>query len=205
MRVRIGRRTILAVALLFGSAIRADAAEDLIGIWSAEARTRGGLGGQIIFTATEAISTFGALIDFKYEIAGNRIRFVQDPARPEASPLMEFTIAGDQLTLAQGLDGRPLVMTRTGAPFAGAHPIVGDWTYPHPAGAPAIQRFARNGAAQLRVVMQTVKGPYRTEKDSVTLQFQGRPPVKASFRREGNVLTLTNPDGKAFRYSKFEY
>lgn len=208
MPMDIQRRAILALATICLAGFHAGAEEDLTGIWSAEQRTKGGLGAQIVFTPTEAVSTFGALIDLKYEIDGNLFKLIYlTPSAPPSEKLIgrEFTIEGDKLTIAQGDAGPPLVMTRVGPPHLGAHPIVGDWTYPHPAGAPALQRFSRSGAAQLSVVMQTVRGPYSVANDTLEMRFEGRPPVTLTIKREGNILITTDAKGRVIRHVKFEY
>ena len=204
----IERRAFLALAAILLCGIRAGAEEDLTGIWSAEVRTKGGLGRQMIFTPTEVNSTFGALVDLKYEIDGTLFKMIHlTPGYPPPEKLIgqPFTIDGDTLTIAQGAAGPPLVMTRVGTPHPGANPIVGDWTYQHPAGAPAIQRFSRNGAMQLLVVMQTVKGPYSVANDTLNIRFEGQPPGSLTIKREGNVLIATDANGRATRYVKFEY
>ena len=86
MPVNIERRAFVALGLLWLSGVRAHASTDLTGIWSAVVRTRGGLGAQMIFTATEAISTFGALVDFNYKIDGTLIKMTS--MEPGAMPVV---------------------------------------------------------------------------------------------------------------------
>ena len=160
MHTDMQRRGFLAFALLCLGGRRAFAApqatDDLIGIWSAQVRTKGGLGAQMTFTAAGDItSTFGALIDLKYEI--DQDKFKMTIAGPDERPMStligrEFKIDGDQLTINQGDLGPPQVMTRVGMPHRDAHPIVGDWSFTHSTGATAVQRFSRKGTAQLSVV-----------------------------------------------------
>jgi hypothetical protein len=187
MRTNMQRGALLAFALMCLGEGRTVAADELTGIWSAEVRTRGGLGAQMTFTATEVTSTFGALVDVKYEIDGK-----------------EFTIDGDKMTVSRpGM--QPQMMTRVGAPYGGAPPIIGDWSFTHYTGQPAVQRFSRNGTTQLTVPFQTTKGPYRTEDGTLHIQFEGKPPLVLKFKREGNVLTTTDSNGKEIRFVKFEY
>src|SRR5262245_17578955 len=153
MHVNLERRALVAFGMLWLGGARAFAAIDLTGIWSAEVRSRGGLGPQMIFTAVDATSTFGALVDFKYEIQGTLLKLsLMDPHGPTPPDAItqEFKIEGDSMTVMIA-GGQRLVMTRVGAPHRDAHPIVGDWTYMHQTGIPALQRFSRNGITQLSV------------------------------------------------------
>jgi hypothetical protein len=187
MRACMQRGALLASMVMCPGAGQTFAADDLTGIWSAEVRTRGGLGAQMTFTATEVTSTFGALVDIKYEIDGK-----------------EFTIDGDKMTVTRA-GGPPQVMTRVGAPHGGGHPIIGDWSFMHYTGQPAVQRFSRNGTSQLTVPFQTTKGPYRVDNGTLQIQFEGRPAVVLKVKRDGNVLTTTDSNGKEIRFIKFEY
>jgi hypothetical protein len=185
MRMNIQRGALLAFALICLGGGQTFAADDLPGIRSAQVRTRGGLGAQMTFTATEVTSTFGALVDIKYEIDGK-----------------EFTIDGDKMTVTRpGMQSQ--IMTRVGAPYRNAHPVIGNWSFTHYTGQPALQRFSRNGTTQLSVPFQTTRGSYRIEND--TLQFDGTPPLVLKIKREGNVLTTTDSNGKETRFVKFEY
>lgn len=207
MPANIDRRAFVALGLLWLSGVRAYAALDLTGIWSAEARTRGGLGAQFTFTATEATSTFGALVDFKYEIAGNLITMTSmEPARqtPPAPMTQEFKIEDNTLTVIMA-GGPPQIMTRVGAPHRDADPIVGDWGFVHPTGVQAVQRFSRTGITQLSVPFKTDKGPYRLTDDTVHIQFDGVPALTLKVRREGNLLITQNTQGREIRFVKFEY
>jgi hypothetical protein len=140
--VNVHGRAFLALALLtagFGSA----AANELTGVWSAHARTRGGLGAQWVFAANgEATATFGALVDFTYTIEGNRITMTSgdDPASQKDPLIEEFAIDGD--TMRQGRAGADVgkTMRRESRPRADAPPIIGDWSFRHPNGSTALVR-----------------------------------------------------------------
>jgi hypothetical protein len=175
------------------------------GLWSAVVRTRGGLGGQIDFTATEATSTFGALVDFRYEISGSLLRLTSvEPGSQSPAMSQEFKIEGDKLTLTLA-DGSLQVMTRVGAPHRDAHPIVGDWSFQHQTGVPAVQRFSSKGITQLSVPFQTHKGPYRLDGNTIRVEFAGVPAVTLTVQREGNKLTTRDDKGKVTEMVKFEY
>jgi hypothetical protein len=209
MTVNIERRALVAFGLLWLGGVRASAATapDVIGLWSAAVRTHGGLGAQMAFTATEVTATFGALVDFTYEIDGTRLKMASMDARepkPQEVIAQEFKIDDDKLTLTP--EGKVAqVMTRVGLPHPGAHPIVGDWTYLHYTGVPAVQRFSRNGITQLSVPFQTHRGLYRLENDIAHIQFANMPAVALTIRRERDVLTTRDVQGKEIRYTRFEY
>lgn len=207
MTVNVERRALVALGLLWLGGVRASAAPDVTGLWSAAVRTRGGLGAQMAFTATDVTSTFGALVDFKYEIEGPRLKMAsmeaREPTPPEAAA-REFTIEADKLMIM--IEGKTAqIMTRVGLPHPGAHPIVGDWTHMHYTGVPAVQRFSRNGITQLSVPFRTHSGPYRLENDTAHIQFTGMPALALTLKREGDVLTTRDAQGKDIRFVKFEY
>jgi hypothetical protein len=209
MPVNMERRALLALGLLWLGGVRAIAAPaaiDVTGLWSAAVRTRGGLGAQMTFTETEATSTFGALVDFKYEISGNLIKMTSmEPRDPQnAEMTQEFKIEGDTMTVTFG-NGASQIMTRVGAPHRDAHPIVGDWAYQHQTGVPAVQRFSSKGIMQLSAPFVTYKGPYRIEGETMHIQFAGVPAVAITVQREGNRLTTRDEKGKVIGFVKFEY
>jgi len=206
--VNVERRALVALGLLWLGGVRAVAATDVTGMWSAAVRSRGGLGQQVTFTATEVTQTFGALIDLHYEIDGSKIKTrMEGSAGPPMERLIgrEFTIDGDKLTIDQGEAAPPLVMTRVGTPHPGAHPIAGDWTFTHQTGAPAIQRYGRNGNAQLSVPFETRRGPYRIDGDIMHIQLEGVGALAFTIKREDNTLTTRDANGKDVKYVKFEY
>jgi len=207
MTVNMERRALVALGLLWLSGVRADASPDVTGLWSAAVRTRGGLGAQMAFTATEVTSTFGALVDFKYEIDGTKLKMASVDAResaPAEAAAQEFKIEGNTLTTTA--EGKPAqIMTRVGSSHPGAHPIIGDWTYLHYTGVPAVQRFSRNGIMQLSVPFQTRRGNYQLENNMARIQFAGLPALALTIKREGSVLTTSDAQGKEIRYAKFDY
>jgi len=207
MRKYTPKGALVALALICLGAAPAAAADDVTGIWSAQIRTRGGLGAQMTFTAGQVTSTFGALVDFKYEIDGNRIKMTSlsphDP-KPAAIMTQEFAIDADKMTVTMA-GGQPQLMTRVGAPYPDAHPIVGDWSFTHQTGQPALTRYARSGVMQLTVPFQTFKGPYRIENGAARIEFEGLAPLTLKIKRDGDVLTTTDPKGKDISFAKFEH
>ena len=181
--------------------------DDLLGIWSAEERTKGGLGAQFAFQKGGAVVfTFGALVDFKYEINGNRlVTQVADPAGSEQTEEV-FAIEGDSLMFSTKTpEGVPntRTLTRVGTAYPNCHPIVGEWTGPGVAGKPAIMRYSRNGGGQLRMPFQFASGTYRNGSPQ-RIEF-GTPGSGVALRRDGELLITTNAAGKEQTFRKFEY
>lgn len=208
--MNVHRRVFVALALMMAAASTAATADGLAGMWSAHTRTKGGLGAQWVFTRNgEVPATFGALVDFTYMIAGNRITMssVNDPAPRPDPPVEEFVIAGDTMTQTPAGSAETLrTLQRVGTPPAGADPIVGEWTYPHPTGPAAFMRYSRAGVVQLSVPFQTSKGTYRLNGNVLVVELQGRPPMSFDIAFENRTLTLTDPGtGKVARYTRFEY
>jgi hypothetical protein len=183
--------------------------DGIVGIWSSSSRSKGGLGPQWIFSKDGiATHTFGALVDFKYEVNGSQIKMVLlDPnhsATKEVS-VSEFSIDGDSLTVNPREPDRKKVMKRVGKENKGAHPIVGEWTYSHYTGGPAYMRYSRSGIVQLSVPFQTLTGTYHTDQATLAITLRDQQPVKYKFRREKDFLLLTDREAKEGKYLRFEY
>ncbi len=207
--MNVHRRVFLALALTLGAG-NASTAEDVAGIWSAQVRSKGGLGFQWVFRDGEAAMTFGALVDFKYTLEGNRITMTNtfDPAGRGDAIIEEFVIEGDTMTQTQpGMPGAEKSLQRTSAPYPDAHPIVGEWTYRHPTGPAAFVRYSRDGVVQLSVPFKTMKGSYRLNGKMLEVELQGGPPTAFDANRDDRNLVLTERGGKnrVSGYSKFEY
>jgi hypothetical protein len=207
--MNVHRRVLLALALVVTGAGSASA-DDVAGIWSAQVRSKGGLGYQWTFKDGEAALTFGALVDFKYTIEGSRIAMTNaiDPSARGDAVIEQFVIDGDTMTQTQPASpGAEKTLRRTSAPLADAHPIIGEWTYPHPTGPAAFVRYSREGIVQLSVPFRTMKGTYRVDGDVLEVDLPGRPRTAFDIKREDRTLTLTERGGKGkiSTYTKFEY
>jgi hypothetical protein len=204
----LGRILLVVGQVLAGSGpVFADG--DVVGIWSSAARTKGGLGPQLVLAQDgNAIHTFGALVDFRYEIQGNQITMTllgSDRSLTKEVSVDEFAIDGDMLTLNPQSPERKQVMKRAGRPYPGAHPIVGDWTYTHYTGGPALMRYSRTGIVQLSVPFQTSTGTYQVSGSTLALTLRDQKPVSRQFRRDRDALLLIDGKGQESSYLKFEY
>jgi hypothetical protein len=92
---------LLACLTLFSSS-PAVAGDDVVGMWSSSSRTKGGLGSQRTFTEDGNVTnTFGALVDFKYEVNGSQVTMAllaPDGSVKKEIVTQEFLINGDTLT-----------------------------------------------------------------------------------------------------------
>ena len=207
--MNVHRRIWLLTCLVFLGACPAFADNDVVGIWSSATRTKGGLGPQWIFEKDgNVVHTFGALVDFKYEIIGSQIKMtLLAPDRSESTEVstQEFSIDGDTLTVNPRTPERRQVMRRAGNPYTGAPSIVGDWTCTHYTGGQALMRYSRSGIVQLSVPFQTHTGTYRIHLDTLSVTLRGQKPISSTIKREKDFLLLTDSEAKKSRYVRFDY
>lgn len=202
-------RFLLLISLAFVGACPAVTDDGVVGIWSSTSRTKGGLGPQWIFSKDGNVThTFGALVDFKYEVNGSQIKMTSlapDHSATKEVSVVEFSIDGDTLTVNPRTPDRKQVMKRDGEPYKGAHPIVGDWTYVHYTGGPALMRYSRSGIVQLSVPFLTHTGTYRMNQGTLSIALRDQKPVNSKYRREKDYLVLTDGEAKESKYLKYEY
>ena len=193
----IGLLLIFAINLLPAPAYSQD---EIIGIWSASNRTKGGLGSQWTFFRNGNVSlTFGALVDFKYEIQNNYIlmHMSKDKIVKE-----EFTISGDTLTIKSEEYKEPKVMKRAGIPADTKQPLIGNWTYPHYTGQTAFMRYTSHGLAQLSVPFIVESGTYSSEGNRIVIRLHNKEPRTYLFTR--NNMKLSLKDSKTKEISDLE-
>ena len=203
---------LVAVLLVVAAALVPDAsgaADTLTGMWSATARTRGGLAAQWVFAPNGvATRTFGALVDYRYGIQGARLSLTEldgNHAPTSKVTTQDFTLLGDTLTMNPTKpEGRQL-MKRVGQPFPGTHPIVGEWSFKHYSGGMAYMRFGRTGIVQLSVPFETATGTWATEGAKLTTQLKDRKPVTSPWRIEKGTLHFREDGEKDGRYRAFDY
>lgn len=202
-------RLLFLICLALLSAFPAVADDDVVGIWSSSSRTKGGLGQQWIFSKDGNVAhTFGALVDFKYELNGSQIKMTllaPDRSLTMEASTQEYSIDGDTLTENPRTPDRKQIMKRTGKTYKGVNPIVGEWAYKHYTGGPALMRYSHSGAAQLSVPFQTHTGTYRTNQGTLFITLRGQQPATYKFKREKDSLVLTGGEGRESKFFRFEY
>lgn len=197
-------KTIALLILAMLPGVSAIAAPDIAGLWSADERTKGGLGWQWLFTGDGHVTmVFGALVDFTYRVEGNKLIMIfSQPGEAREDTTAEFVISGDVLTVNPNDTEEKQVMRRMGQPPGSASSIVGAWTYQHYTGAQAIERYSRNGAMLLSVPMQTVEGTYKLVNDRITVSLEGKPASEVEV--SGSKLTMTD-QGTGHVFTRFDF
>ncbi|HEV8147691.1 MAG TPA: hypothetical protein VGP79_14980 [Bryobacteraceae bacterium] len=204
--MRARKRIIVLSLIALAVAAPALADDGIVGIWSSVSRTKGGLGHQLIFTKTGTCTyTFGAVVDFKYEIKEGRIRMTLLQPNTNEVSTEQFLLEGDTLTLNPKTPESKQVMKRAGKSYEGTHPIVGDWTYPHYTGGIALMRYSRTGLVQLTVPASSLDGTYRIDHDSIFIEMQSQKPTSAKFKQNGNSLILIDAKNREDKYVRFDY
>src|SRR4030066_868155 len=204
--MKVHGRALLLICLAFISACHAVTDDSVVGIWSSASRTKGGLGSQWIFAKDGNVThTFGALVDFKYEVNGSQIKMIllaPDHSVSKEVAVVEFLIDGDTLIVNPQIPERKQVMKRDGEPYKDAPPIVGDWTYTHYTGGPALMRYSRAGIVQLSVPIQTHTGTYKINQGTLAIALRDQKPVHSKYRREKDSLVLTDGEATERKYLK---
>ena len=186
--LNINMKTIalLIICLIYPNS--AYSAENITGIWSATNRTKGGLGSQWTFFESGDVSlTFGALVDYKYEINNKFILMYMDEGKIAKE---EFLISGDTLTIKSEESQEPKVMKWAGIPADIKQPLIGNWTYPHYTGQTALMRYTRNGLAQLSVPFIVEDGTYSINGNQLVIMLRNKEPRAYSFTHTNKQLSL---------------
>jgi hypothetical protein len=193
---------------LIALAVSAPAFADdgVVGIWSSVSRTIGGLGHQWVFSKKGTCTyTFGAVVDFKYEVKEDRVKMTLLQPNTNEVSTDKFLLEGDTLTLNPKTPERKQVMKRSGKSYEGTHPIVGDWTYAHYTGGIALMRYSRTGLVQLTVPASSLDGIYHIDHDSIVIELQSQKPTSAKFKQNGNSLILIDGKNREDKYVRFDY
>lgn len=182
------------MTFLIGLCSASDQSE-IVGKWASIARTKGGLGARYNFEESGIVmSSFGALVDFDYQIEGQIIK-TNLKGEKEQTDSAPFEIVGDKLILNPSDTKNRQEMTRSATTATNAHPIVGIWSFKHYTGGMATMQYTTKGLAQLSVPFDSAKGKYIVQGRSLQIDFDGIPSIKREFRLVGNRL-LFLPDGK---------
>lgn len=176
----------------------------IVGKWAADSRTKGGLGAMLIFAGDRTVTfTFGAIVDFKYQIEGQTIKMAfPDSTEQVTEP---YEIFGDKLIANPADPKKREERTRIGVAKPGAPPIAGLWTFKHYTGGIATMHYRSGGLGQLCVPMKTFKGHYKLQAQELTMEFEGQPTSKRKIEFSGDHLLLqptgTEPGQKFTRVS----
>jgi hypothetical protein len=163
------------------------------GRWEATTTGKGGVG-TVIDLAPDGAMVGGLviLVGAKWTLMGPRLQFRNDDGGANET---EVSFDGGTMNVVHG--GAPGRHRRVGAATPGAPPIVGIWTYPHPAGGNAFERYTAAGRMEFRLGMPgAARGTWSASGDSLTIDWKGdRRVYEAS--RSGDVLTLKSDGGSS--------
>ena len=189
-------RMLLALSLSF-SVIEGD--DPITGVWVSVQRSRGELGGTKTYDREGNITaTYGALVEFKYEISGNKI-IMSFPGEPDL--YLSFQLNGNKLTLIDD-SGNSQELSRLSADAA--FEIIGKWTGKHYTGAQQILQFTKSNDCYLSVPMISEDGSYLIKGNVLLERFNGKGEKEWEWSIEDSVLVLRDSSGKREMYSRRE-
>ncbi|MFN5178334.1 hypothetical protein [Limnohabitans sp.] len=184
---------------------RADQVQ-IAGKWAADTRTKGGLGSSWVFEKDgTATYTFGALVDFKYQVEGKTIKtiFENSTTGKSETDLQSFEILGNKLIIDPSEPEKRQEMNRVGNAISNAVPLVGIWEFKHYTGAMATMQYTTTGLAQLSVPFQNTKGKYRLRSNELIIMLDGQSDATKKIQLNGDQLVfLPNSKDGELKYSR---
>jgi hypothetical protein len=199
MHVVVG--LIVVATVLAGPALADDR---ILGRWDSQSRSKGGIGSMLHFQRDGTVDvTVGAMLDFKYRTAGNRLSL--DLGTETFGPI-EYSIKGNRLIRKDPKVGTTSEASRVAGSTPPVPTIVGTWRSSHPTGADLVEEFMPDGVLLYRVPFRTDKGHYQADGSTLSMQIPRRPrPYVATYRIVGNLIILTyRHNGKEERYMRVE-
>jgi len=194
---------VLAAALVAVPSVRAGQApteQVPVGFWESTETSAGGIGAALELRADGTLR-HGAvvLVETEYRLESGhpaRLGMVDESGTEQAIPI---TLAGDTMTMT-GPDGSTLEKTRLRAPSDASSPILGDWSYPHPTGSTAYERYTEDGTMLFRLPIRVETGTYEVDGDRLRMKVSGEK-ARWTWRLEGDVL-VAGPKGDTHRYRR---
>jgi hypothetical protein len=171
----------------------------IVGEWVSVERSRGGLGSAKTYTADNIVqATFGALVDFKYQLDGNKVVL----SFPGADDIVQkVEIKDTKMILTSEPTGSKQELTRVGGDQKSG--IIGKWTGDHYTGGKQILHFTAAKNCYLSVPMISGNGTYQSIGDNLTESFEGQKNAEWKWAIHDDVLTLTNKNqGKTEKYMR---
>lgn len=171
----------------------------LVGEWVAAATSRGGLGGTKTYTTNgTVVTTYGAVLDFRYQMEGTTLISFVETGKPMQQ---EITLSGSQMILKDKATGQEQKLTRMdGSSGSG---IVGKWTGGHYTGGKQIMDFTTNLNCYFSVPMMTAIEPYTVKGSTLTEESERKGTTSWTWVIQNDILTLTKVGtNKVERYKK---
>ena len=193
--------TVMCASLFLFLGVFSVVGEDnpLVGEWVAAATSRGGLGGTKTYTTNgTVITTYGAVLDFRYKIEGTTLISFVETGKPMQQ---EVIFSGSQMTLKDKATGQEQKLTRMDGPSGSG--IVGKWTGSHYTGGKQIMDFTTNLNCYFSVPMMTAKEPYSVKGSTLTEESERKGTTAWTWVIQDDILTLTKVGtNKVERYKK---
>jgi hypothetical protein len=200
------------VAILVGlllSAVATLAANDsarVLGRWRSLETSRGGIGAMLEFRK-EGILEYspGAVVEMSYRVEGSQLVL---PPGTEKGPEQRQTITWlgkDRLRLGS-TDESAIELARKGSRGDSTSPIVGEWAGMQDMGGRKLDTlyfFYPGGKGLLLIRFLTQRGSYSFTNGKIRIAVPGSPSADATFKVDGEVLTLTTADSKTTRYARY--
>ena len=198
---------ILTALMVLGSNLQGVQMEDVTGLWVPQLRGTSTIRWLELRADGTVRAGFGTVLESTYRLQGTSLSLtprgktqglppvqmridaesaVREQPPPTGAPPRD-TLTADERAMLERLS-RPLTMTRVGKPIQGAPLIVGTWTYTHPTGATAYERFTSNGEMVLLVEMRGDEGTYVVRPDRVDVAL---PTSSHTLMRIGETLVAT--------------
>jgi hypothetical protein len=193
---------LIVVAMALPAPALAD--DRILGRWDSQSRSKGGIGSMLHFRGDGTVDvTVGAMLDFKYRTAGNRLYLALGT---ETFGPIEYSIKGNTLIRKDPKAGTASEASRVAGSAPPVPTIVGTWRSSHPTGADLVEEFLPDGVLLYRVPFRTDRGRFQADGSTLSMQIPRRPRTYiATYRVEGNVMVVTyRHDGKEERYMRVE-
>lgn len=201
-------RVVLLFSLLFAAVASAqeDQSVKLLGRWRSVETSRGGIGSMLTFQKEGVVDySPGAVVEMRYRVEGNELVLPPGTTNgPEQRQTMTW-LDNDRLRLGltEGQPGPELA--RKGSPSDSASPIVGEWSGVRDMGGNRVEvtyLFYPDGMGLLLIRFLTQRGSYSLGNGRIHLALPTRPSVDASFKVDGELLTLTT-NGRSETYKRY--
>lgn len=172
-----------------------NAESQILGEWYSVQRSNG-LGSAKTYSEDGTVYvTFGALVDFKYELKGDKLTI----SFPKADDIIQkVEIKNGNMTLTDAAGNKQELTRMDGNTSIG---IIGKWTGDHYTGKKQILDFTAGKTCHLAVPMLSVKGTYQVKGDTLTESFEEKGTKDWKWAIHDNLLMLTETgQGKSEKY-----
>jgi hypothetical protein len=189
---------LLSILFIAVNPLRAAVAQNsIVGEWIAVERTKGGLGASKSFNIEGiVVTTFGALVDFKYRISGTKMTLSYPN---ETDVVQKYQIKNGKLILINETCKQELSRLSGEAKTE----IVGKWIGDHYTGGKQILHFTKGGNCYFSVPMVSEEGSYKIDGDRLTETYDKGKIQSWNWSIQSDNLTLIDlVNGKHEKYMR---